>query len=238
MKRIFLTTVICFLGLGQMICNAERENFEERTVLYKGESVVSLGISYYNLGANNSDIYFIASGVNAKGSYLKASPFYSYAYMNNQAAGVRLDYSKIQGGADNISIDLLGLLQADNVKLDVNTQNIGATVFNRSYFGLDRKGNVGLYCEVALSYKNSFSKMGSGADAFTRGNDVRLSFSPGFILYFAPFASLSAQLGLAHVGYGYSKCYKDGAQTGSMGKWNGGVRLSLADLMFGINFHF
>lgn len=238
MKRIFLTTVICLLGLGQMICSAKRENFEDRTVLYKGESVVSLGISYYNLGADNTDVYFIVNGANAKGSYLKASPFYSYAYMNNQAIGLRMDYSKIQGGADNMSIDLLGLLQADNVKLDVNTQNIGATLFNRSYFGLDRKGNVGLYCEVALSYKNSYSKMGNGGDAFTRGNDLRLSFSPGFIVYFAQYASLSAQLGLAHVGYGSSKCYKNGEQTGSMGKWNGGVRLSLADLMFGINFHF
>lgn len=238
MKRIFLTTVICLLGLGQMICSAKRENFENRTVLYKGESVVSLGISYYNLGADNTDVYFIVNGANAKGSYFKVSPFYSYAYMNNQAIGLRMDYSKIQGGADNISIDLLGLMQADGVKLDVNTQNIGATVFNRSYFGLDKKGNVGLYCEVALSYKNSYSKMGNGGNAYTRGNDLRLSFSPGFIVYFAPYASLSAQLGIAHVGYGSSKCYKDGAQTGSMGKWNGGVRLSLADLMFGINFHF
>lgn len=237
MKRIFLTTVICLLGLGQMICSAKRENFEDRTVLYKGESVVSLGINYYNLGADNSDIYFIVNGANAKGSYFKASPFYSYSYENNQAAGIRFDYSRIQGGADNISIDLLSLMQADNVKLDVNTQSVGATVFNRSYFGLDRKGNVGLYCEVALSYKNSYSKLGNG-DAYTRGNDVRMSFSPGFIVYFAPFASLSAQLGLAHVGYGESNCYKDGKRTGSMGKFNGGVRLSLADLMFGINFHF
>lgn len=234
-RAIIIMAALLLLG-GQTVCKAERKNFEDRTVLYKGEHVAALGISYMNIGSNNSDILLTITNVDAKGSILKLSPTYYYAYQRNQAAGIRLNYTTIQGGAENISLDLMDLLSIENVNLDLKTRSVGGTIFHRSYFGLDRKGNCGLYLEVGLGYKNSRTTM--SPDSYTKTQQVRFNFAPGFILYILPYASLNVQLGMANLSYNTANCYKDGVLQGGLDRWKGGVGLNILDLMFGVNFHF
>lgn len=238
-KRSFIIAAAILLCLGQSVCQAKRKSFEDRTVVYKGEHMVGLGISYMNISSEKSDLFLTVTDIDAKGSYLKIAPQYSYAFADNRSVGLRLKYSVIDGGADNLSLDLLGLLEIENVKLDVNTRNAGGALFYRRYIGLDRKGNAGFYLETALEYRNSFSQTGKdGNFSTTKGHRVRMNFSPGFILYIVPMASLHAQLGIANLSYNTEGCYKDGEKTGSLSSWRGGVGLNLMDLMFGVTYHF
>ncbi len=238
-KRIFIIAAAIVLCAGQTVCQAKRKGFEERTVVYKGEHMTGLGISYMNISSDNSDFFLTVTDIDARGSYLKIAPQYSYAFSDNRSAGLRLNYSVIEGGADNLSLDLLGLLEIENVKLDVNTRNAGGTAFYRRYIGLDRKGTAGLYLETALEYRHSVSRTGKdGDESYTKGNRIRMNFSPGVILYILPMASLHVQFGIANVSYNSSACYSDGEKTGSLNRWNGGVGLNLMDLMFGVTYHF
>lgn len=224
---------------SQMLCFAKRKDFEgqDRTVVYKGEHIVGLGISYFGLNTNNSDILTLVTNLNASAQYFNLAPFYGFAYARNQYAGVRVSYSNIRGGAESMDVNLLGLMSMDDISFDVNSRSFGASIFNRSFIGLDKKGNVGLYCEVALGYKNSHTSAGS-YDKYTQGNNFRLSVSPGVILYIVPNASLNVQFGILHADFKKSVCYDGCDITGSMKKFNAGINLSIMDLSFGVNYHF
>lgn len=238
-KRVFIIAACAALLMSQFVCQAKRQDFEERTVVYKGEHIVGLGINYINANTKNWGIWQIITGMDAKGSILKIAPQYSYAFARNQAVGIRLNYTDIKGGADNLSLDLFGVLKADDVSIDINSRKIGGTAFYRRYFGLDRKGNCGFYMEAGLGYFNTHSVMGDKtANNYTTGHKVHLSLSPGFLVYIVPNASLHMQLGIADLNWNQSTSYKDGVKDGSLSRWNGGVGLRLMDLLFGVTYHF
>lgn len=209
-------------------------------VVYKGEHIVSLGATYYSLGSSNSDILLVISDLGAKATYGHANLSYSYAYIPNQSIGIRANWSRIDGGIDQANANLLDeSLSLDISNISALTRSVGGTLFNRSYFGLDKKGNVGLYLEAGLSYKNSHSVIGpASADTYTNGHQIRASLAPGFILYILPNASLCAQIGIVNVSYNSSSCFENGQKKGSLNVWRGGFKFNLMDLMFGINFHF
>ncbi len=240
MKKIFYITLAAVLMCcTQIPGQAKGKVLEERTVVYKGESLAGLGVNYLNLNSNNSDILLTITNIDAKGSYLKVSPSYGYAVSDNHVIGARLNFSSIKGGADNLSLDLLGLMEVENANFQINTRSVGGTVFYRRYVGLDKKGNVGLYLETSLGYKSSRSTTGSDPDdAYTLGNQFKFNFAPGVILYIVPMASLHVQLGMANVSYNTSNCFKGGDKTGHLNRWKGGVGLNVMDLMFGVTYHF
>lgn len=239
-KKALIIIAALVLAVSPEVCQAKREKFKERPVVYKGEHIVGLGINYLNIGTENLGILQVITNIDAKGSILKVAPQYAYAFKTNQTIGVRLNYTDIQGGADNLSIDLLGLLdKMEGISLDIHSRNMGATLFHRRYFGLDKKGNVGFYLESGLTYKNTWSAMNSGeGDGYTKGHQVHLHLSPGFIIYIAANASLNMQLGIVNVNYKNTSAYKGGECTGSLGKLSGGVGLNVMDLLFGVTYHF
>lgn len=238
-KKLFMIIACGLMCCSQIICRAERKDFEQRTVLHKGEHVANFGITYMNVGTNNSDLFLTITNLDAKGSLLRFTPSYSYAYKDNQSIGLRLGYTQINGGADNLSLQLLDLLEVKDVAFKVNSRNAGATLYHRNFFGLDKKGNCGLYLEVGLGYKYGYSQLGNNPDeGYTNSQQLRLSFAPGFMLYVLPFCSLNLQIGLADVSYNTSVLYKNGQKDGSLSRLKGGVGLNLMDFIFGINFHF
>lgn len=240
-KKSLIITVIMLLACGQVF-GAVKEKLDGagRTVLYKGEHVIGLSASYYDLSSVNSDILLLISDLGAKASYLGASAAYQYAYKDNMSVGVRFKYNMVNGGLDNVNLNLLSQSLAFDVKdLKVKTNSIGATLFNRIYFGLDRKGTVGLYLEQSLGYKRNYTFLGPEAgNAHTVGDQFRLGLAPGIILYVLPFVSLQAQIGIASVDYSNYNCYQDNQKIGHLAKWGGSLKFNLPDMMFGINFHF
>lgn len=240
-KKSLIITVIMLLACGQVF-GAVKEKLDGagRTVLYKGEHSIGLSASYYDLSSVNSDILLFISDLGARASYLGASVAYQCAYADNMSAGFRLQYRMVNGGLDNVNLNLLSQSLAFDVKdLNVKTNSIGATVFNRIYFGLDKKGTVGLYLEQSLGYRASYTFLGPEAgNAYTTGRQIRLGLAPGVILYVLPFVSLQAQIGIASVEYNNNNCYRDDQKIGHLSKWGGSLKFNLPDMNFGINFHF
>lgn len=215
------------------------ESFAKKVVVYKGENMLNVNFLYAGLGSKNTELFLLANNITANGTFFRTAPAYSYAYADNRAAGIRLRYINANAVIDNLDMNLLSEQLSFNVKnTNVRVDAVGGSLFHRWYIGLDRKGNVGVIMEAALDYTWSNVNYGMESSSyFKRGSDLRISFSPGIVLYILPFVSIQATVGLADLGYVKIDSFNNGNWEGYYDKWTAGIRLNVLNLNFGVTFH-
>jgi len=243
MKKSYyiLSAVILLLFMFRIPLAAKPtdESFEKKVVVYKGENLLNVNFLYAGLGSNNANLLLLANNVSATGSFFRTAPAYSYAYADNLAAGIRLRYTSANAIIDNLNMNLLSdqlSFNLTNAKARVDA--VGGSLFHRWYIGLDRKGNVGVIMEAALDYTWSNVNYGQEKTLYNkRGNDLRISFSPGIVLYLLPFVSIQATVGVADLGYVKIDSFNNGSWEGYYDRWTAGLRLNMFNLNFGVTFH-
>ena len=139
------------------------------------------------------------------------------------------------GSANDISMSLS----------DVGFKNRMTTMgaFMRSYAGVDPKGHFGLFGELELMFRmgtSVFSYAPEGGVKSTDGSNmqVRIAISSGVAVYIFPNVCCTLSFGLG--GFQFSKVnQKDAAGnvTGSRQASKLLLRLNLADIKIGLNFH-
>lgn len=235
----YLIVLSVFLLAGSSLSARDRKDKEliSHTALYKGEKVAGLDILFANFDSNNTEFLLLANNVGASGNVFRVHPFFFYAYKDNAAAGLRLNFSTARVNLDNVDLNLLSPDLNFSFSGAYGTwRAVGGEVFHRNYIGLDRKGTVGIFCEFALGY--NYNKLDFGAGNYDIINQVKLVFRPGLILYILPQVSVEASLGLADVSYTFSDAYSANQKVGSFGKWGLGARFNILNCNFGIAYHF
>jgi len=203
----------------------------------KGEKMVGMGIIYTSFDSRNSEILLMATNMTATGNLFRIRPYFAYAYMDNAAVGFRLKYATANLNLDNVNLSL-GSEELSTTLKDVKGKynSFGASVYHRNYFGLDRKGTVGLFCEFELGY--AYNRIDTAEGTYNTGSRVDLVFSPGLVLYILPFVSVEFSVGLADITWYSSKSYVNNAVQGNLSRFSGGVRPNLLNFNFGISYMF
>lgn len=235
----YIIVVSAFLLAGSSLSARDRKDKEltSHTALYKGEKVAGLDILFANFDSNNTEFLLLANNVGASGNIFRVKPFFFYAYKDNAAAGLRLNFSTARANLDKVDLNLLSPDLNFNLSgVDANWRAVGGELFHRNYIGLDRKGTVGIFCEFALCY--NYNKLDFAGGNYDIINQLKLVFSPGLILYILPQVSVEASLGLADVSYTFSDAYSENRKAGSFGKWGAGARFNILNCHFGIAYHF
>ena len=139
-------------------------------------------------------------------------PHYGYFYRDNNAIGVRLGYSYLNGGLGNAG---LNLGEANDIALALGNlayskRGFSAAIYHRSYMALDKKGRFGLFAEWELSgemARANFNTDSTNAAASTLSDNYRLklSFAPGLAVYIFPNVCASVSFGLGGLQYNHIK---------------------------------
>jgi len=225
---------------------ASHRSFPKKLVMPKGAFGVNLQTLWLKLDASDIQILSLVSGLSGTLSYFRVAPGFCWAYANNNALGARFiyNYLDINSGGGTIRIF------TDDLKFELKggkgfMNTYGASVFNRSWFGLDDKGRIALFIDADLRYTYSDLK---GEDSKAITNQIALGFSPGLEIFVLNNLACFLSLSFANFSYSNSKCYQlpkekangkdDWNETGSSSSFNAKIRLNALDLNLGLAFYF
>lgn len=214
--------------------------FKNRLIAPKGEWQCGISVMYANFSTSDSEYMMLLQGVSANASMFRVAPQAAYTFANNHAVGVMFQYTNINGGVDTATADLLGNFEISVQDLNASSRGLSASVFQRTYWGLDKRGRVGIFWDYILGYtrKNvSFSSGGASAP-YTITHKAHLGFAPGIVYYPMNNVSVQVCLCLADVSYNYVRAYEGKSVVGTRHAWKAQANINVLDLNFGLTIHF
>lgn len=220
---------------GRDSAGVSGRSFDKKLVIAKGSWNVGLDFLYLGLNSSNSEILMLVTGMTTHSSLLRVAPSVAWSFANNNVIGVKALYSNTNIILDNANVSLL----SDDLKfsmsnIDTRMQSYGAGVYERTYFGLDKRGIFSIFLEFMLGYKYTRTDSGS---AYANTNSINLSFNPGFEVFVLNNLSLQLCIGLADIGYNWSRSF-DGNVEGTSDSFKANAQFNLANMDFGLKFYF
>ena len=213
--------------------------FKNHLIAPKGEWQCGLSVMYADFSSNNSDYMLLLQGVGANASMLRLAPQGAYTFADNHAVGARFQYTKINGMVDSATADLLGNFSMTVEDINASSRGLSAVVFQRTYWGLDKNGRVGLFWDYILGYtrKNSRFFVGENSSAYTTNDKIHLGFAPGIVYFPMNNVSIQASICIADFSYNKVNAYDGGAVVGTRKAWNLQASLNVLDINLGLTVH-
>ena len=219
---------------------ASARRFKNRLIAPKGEWQCGLSVMYADFSSEDSDYMLLLQGVDASASLFRLAPEAAYTFKENHALGVRLQYTNVNGMVDTATADLLGNLSMSVEDLNAFSRSLSASVFQRTYVGLDNQGRIGIFWDYVLGVSRTKSQFYSGesSSAYSIRKRIHLGFSPGIVYFPMNNVSVQANICLADLSYSTLAAYNDGSVTGVRDAWKAQVSLNVLDICFGLTVHF
>ena len=248
---ILLATVTSFaqtedvtaLALGDEIMpkdTTKTRRFKNRLIAPKGEWQCGLSVMYADFSSEDTDYMLLLQGVDASASLFRLVPEAAYTFKDNHALGVRFQYTNANGMVDTATADLFGNLSMSVEDLNACSRSISASVFQRTYVGLDNQGRIGVFWDYVLGVSRTKSQFYSGesSSAYSIKKKIHLGFAPGIVYFPMNNVSVQASICLADLSYSTLAAYNDGSVTGVRDAWKAQVSLNVLDICFGLTVHF
>ena len=214
---------------------------KQHLIIPKGEWQLGAQLSHVSLASDNSEFMLLINGLNANASITKIAPFFAYSYHNNRSIGMRLQYTSASGCINSAELDLLGNLNKNiEDEVSANLTSLQASVYHRSYLGLDNKGRIGVFADLALSYanrKNAFKFDNSASNQYARTHQVKLSLHPGIVVFAMNNISTHLSMGIGGVSYNHTKLKDGGKVIGTRDYSQAKFKLDIMDISVGLSIH-
>lgn len=216
-----------------------QRRFKNHLIAPKGEWQCGISVMYADFSSSNTEYMLLLNGVGADASMLRLAPEAAYTFADNHAVGAKFQYTNVNGMVDSATADLLGNFEMTVENLHANTMSMGASVFQRSYFGLDNHGRVGIIIDYVLGVTRSKSQffMGDASDAYSLTKKIHLGFAPGIVYFPLNNVSVQASISLADLSYSNISAFDDGEVVGIRHAWKALASLNLLGLSFGLTVH-
>ena len=231
------------LALGEEIMpkdTAKVHRFWNHLIAPKGEWQCGLSVMYADFSSEDSDYMLLLQGVNADASMFRLAPEAAYTFADNHAAGIRFQYTNINGGIDTATADLLGNLSMQFENINAASRSLSVSVFQRTYVGLDNYGRVGIFWDYILGGTRNKSEFytDDSSSAYTLKKKIHLGFAPGIVYFPMNNVSVQASISIAELSYSSIAAYDDGKVVGSRKAWKAQASLNILDVALGLTVHF
>lgn len=216
-----------------------QRRFTNRLIAPKGEWQAGLSVMYIDFNSADTDYMLMFQGMNARVSMLTLAPQAAYTFRDNHAVGIRLNYTNLSGVLDSATADLLGNLSLSVEDINATTASLGASIFQRTYVGLDSKGRFGIFWDYILGYSRAKTQFAANDSASSHSikEKLNLAFSPGIVYFPMNNISVQACISMADLSYSCTTAYEDGTATGVKRGWRAKAGLNLLNLSFGLTIH-
>lgn len=213
----------------------------QHLIIPKREWQLGAQLSHVSISSSNSEYMLLLNGLNANGSITKIAPYFAYAYKDNRSIGVRVQYTSASGRIDEGELDLLSDdLNFSFEDLYAEQTSIQTSIYHRSYLGLDNKGRIGVFADIALSYANSknvFTYNESSENTYARTHQLKLSLHPGFVVFAMNNVSTHVSMGIGGVSYNKTSYIRDGQTIGEREFSKANFKLDILDISIGLTIH-
>ena len=214
---------------------------KQHLIIPKGEWQIGAQLSHVSLSSDNSEYMLLVNGLNANASITKIAPFFAYSYRNNRSVGVKFQYTTASGCIDKGELDLLSddlNFSVSNISAELSSMQM--SVYHRSYLGLDNKGRIGVFADVALGYanrKNVFSYNEQTKGIYSRSHQLKLSLHPGIVVFAMNNVSTHVSMGIGGVSYNHTNLIEGGVKIGSRDYSQAKFKLDILDISIGVSIH-
>ena len=215
----------------------KESRFKNHLIAPKGEWQCGLSVMYADFNSANLDYMLVVQGLNAKASMLRIAPEALYTFKNNHAIGLRFQYTKAGGMLDGLTADLLGNMSLPLEGIGASSLTMGASIFERTYVGIDKRGRFGIYWDYILGYSRSKTQASTSAGSYSVKEKGLLSFAPGIIYFPMNNISVQACVSVAELSYNKVSAYEDGVVAGTRTAWKAQASLNVLNLNFGLTIH-
>lgn len=219
----------------------KRRGLKQFVIIPKGEVQGGIQMSYASISSNNSEFLMLLKDLDASGDFLRIAPYISYSYRCNKTIGLKFSYSNASASINAGDLELLSddlNFTLDNIRGRLTSYGVG--MFHRSYIGLDRRGRIGLFSDIMLSYQHSrmkFAYNDQTQDSYSLQNQLKLSFHPGVIIFLMNNVSLNVSFSVGSVSYNNVRYFQDGHSIGSRDHSQAKFKLDILDISYGVTIH-
>lgn len=216
------------------------KRFRNHLIALKGEWQCGISVMYADFNSDDTDYMLLLQGVNANASMFRLAPEAAYTFRNNHAVGVRFQYTNANGVVDTATADLLGNFNMTLENLNASSRSLSASIFQRTYVGLDNQGRVGIFWDYVLGLTRSRAQFytGDSSSNYSLKKKIHLGFAPGIVYFPMNNVSVQASISLADVSYNRVEAYTDGKISGTRDAWKAQASLNIMDISLGLTVHF
>jgi long-subunit fatty acid transport protein len=220
--------------------STKTRRFKNHLIAPKGGWQCGISVMYADFSSGNSEYMMLLQGIDANASMLRLAPQAAYTFMDNHAVGIMFRYTNFNGVLDAATADLLGNLSMTLEDVNASSRGLSAMVIQRTYWGLDKNGRIGLFWDYILGYtrKNSRFFTGEKSSAYTTNDKIHIGFAPGIVYFPMNNVSIQASICLADLSYNNVRAYDGIMKVGVRHAWKAQASLNVLDLNFGLAIHF
>ena len=216
---------------------SKARRFKNHLIAPKGGWQCGLSVMYADFNSNNIDYMLAVQGLTAKASMLRIAPEAAYTFKDNHAIGLRFQYTNAGGMLDGLTADLLGNMSLPVGQIGGSTLSMGASVFQRTYVGIDKRGRFGIFWDYVLGYTRSKTQVAAEDGTYSLKEKGSLGFAPGIVYFPMNNISIQACVSLAELSYNHLAAYEGGVVTGTRTAWKAQASLNVLNLNFGLTIH-
>ncbi len=205
----------------------------------KGKWGFGITASFGELKTEDIQVLSILKDFDFKGKIYSINPSVQYFFANNQAIGMKFNYSRGTIDLDNMSVDFDEDLNFSIKDVSYYQQSFGFSTFYRTYIGLDQVGRFSIFNDVDLSFgsgSSRFKRLYAGEPKDTRTSTIQgaLNFSPGVCVFIQENVSFNISFGVFGLKWRKEHQVTDGIDEGSRVTSGANFRFNLFNINFGL----
>ncbi len=196
-------------------------------------------VSVFNFESDNSRLLFsLLKDIDLNLRTLSVKPFVGYAIKDNTVVGLKLGYSRISGGINNLALNIEDLdISLKDIKYMDDSYSF--SLFHRSYIGLDPKGLFGLFNETTIGYSMGSTRFSRGSGESlkytdTSINQLNVGLNPGIAIFIMPNVGAEVSFGVAGFTYNWEKQKKSSGEVGKRTNSGANFKINLLNINIGI----
>ncbi|WP_303912544.1 hypothetical protein [Bacteroides mediterraneensis] len=196
-------------------------------------------VSVFNFESDNSRLLFsLLKDIDLNLRTLSVKPFVGYAIKDNTVVGLKLGYSRISGGINNLALNIEDLdISLKDIKYTDDSYSF--SLFHRSYIGLDPKGLFGLFNETTIGYSMGSTRFSRGSGESlkytdTSINQLNVGLNPGIAIFIMPNVGAEVSFGVAGFTYNWEKQKKSSGEVGKRTNSGANFKINLLNINIGI----
>lgn len=208
----------------------------------KGQLIIGGTIGYNHFKANDYEFLMIKDiGANIQTTGARVSA--AWAFTNDVAGGIMLDYSRVLTTFDNVDINLSEDMVFSIKDYKTIRHVYTASAFLRTYINIGNSGRFGMYNDVRVSFGGGQGKIlnGEGKElvgTYEKIQNVGLTLAPGIAVFATDFLAIGASVGI--LGFNYSKTEQITNQVyqGSFESFSANFKINILSVNLGLQFYF
>lgn len=205
----------------------------------KGQWAFGLTASYSEFNADDVQMLSFLKDFDFGGKQYAIRPSVSYFFSNNQALGIKMAYTRRDGGLGRLAVDFDDDLSFDVRDVSYSSTDYSIGAFYRNYVGLGTMKRFAVFNEVDLSFTSGSSRFirsynGIPRDTRTTVAEVSLNFSPGLCVFVMDNVNFNVSFGVFGLKMRHERQTTDLTDHGSRFTSGANFRFNIFNINFGL----